>query len=167
MEVLAGASSTFAVLSLAIQLAENIKKLHCFWSSVQDAPLEIRGILKDLDIVSEILDEILVDSEDRDKPFDRSLIVSLRALERCAESLQTLKGVVDALNNGLGDGRWKTRKWAALKMVWKEDKIVKFLEVLRDVKITLLLARQNSSRYYHSPGVEMPNMNVEVPPRRP
>ena len=46
----------------------------------------------------------------RDRPFDRSLIVSLRVMESCAESLHTLKGVVDMLHNGLGDGTWKTRK---------------------------------------------------------
>ena len=39
-------------------------------------------------------------------------------------------------------------------MAWKEDKIAKFLEVVRDVKITLLLTRQNSIRYYHSPGMD-------------
>ncbi|KAJ0161145.1 hypothetical protein CTA2_6698 [Colletotrichum tanaceti] len=49
MEVLSGVSSGFAVVSLALQLAEKVTRIHDFWRSVRDAPVQILiiGLLYD------------------------------------------------------------------------------------------------------------------------
>jgi hypothetical protein len=58
MDVLSGASSVIAVVSLAIQLAESTKKLYDFWKLVDEAPDSIQRIVADLKLVSNVLAEI-------------------------------------------------------------------------------------------------------------
>jgi len=58
MEVLAGASSVIAVVSLAIQLADSTKKLYDFWRSVDEAPVSIQRIAADLKLLSTVMAEI-------------------------------------------------------------------------------------------------------------
>ena len=50
MEALTAATSTsvLAVGSIAIQRAENSRKLHDFWDLVEDAPQEVRTMVQDL-----------------------------------------------------------------------------------------------------------------------
>jgi hypothetical protein len=42
MDGLSSGASILAVVSLAIQLADSVKKIYEFWESVQDAPEVIR-----------------------------------------------------------------------------------------------------------------------------
>jgi len=58
MEVLAGASSVIAVVSLAIQLADSTKKLYDFWRSVDEATASIQRITADLKLLSTVMAEI-------------------------------------------------------------------------------------------------------------
>ncbi|KAH7403865.1 hypothetical protein BKA64DRAFT_722511 [Cadophora sp. MPI-SDFR-AT-0126] len=144
MEVLSGVSSTFAVVSLAIELGGKIKKLCNFWSSIKEAPKEIRSISRDLNIISDVLDDIRQDT-DSARPQLRALSASLAALEQCSDSLETLQEYVDELAPGLVHGKRRVRKWAAFQAAWKEEKLTRFQAVLRDMKLTLILARQNST----------------------
>lgn len=50
--------SGISVISLAIQLANGIKTLHEFWSSVRDAPSDIKEIIDDLQCLGSLLNEI-------------------------------------------------------------------------------------------------------------
>jgi hypothetical protein len=104
MEVLSSVSSTFAVVSLTIELGGKIKKLCKFWSSIQEAPKEIRSISRDLNIISDVLDDIRQDA-DSARPQLRALSASLAALEQCSDSLGTLQEYVDELAPGLVDGK--------------------------------------------------------------
>ena len=45
MDGLSGAASLLSVVSLAIQLADGIKKLHEFCDSMQDAPEYVRSMV--------------------------------------------------------------------------------------------------------------------------
>lgn len=58
MEVLSGVASGFAVVSLAVQLADKVKDVYDFWHSVREAPGSIRVICNDLKILSDVLLEI-------------------------------------------------------------------------------------------------------------
>ena len=49
MEFLASTASAFAVVSLAVQLAESANKLYEFWASVKDAPDAIQDMVTDLE----------------------------------------------------------------------------------------------------------------------
>lgn len=50
--------SVISIISLATQLANGIKTPHEFWSSVRDAPSDIREIIDDLQCLGSLLDEI-------------------------------------------------------------------------------------------------------------
>lgn len=58
MEAISAAASGIAVASIAIQLADSMKKLVDFWESVQDAPNNIRSVLDDLRLLSRVLKDI-------------------------------------------------------------------------------------------------------------
>lgn len=45
MDGLSGAASVLSVVSLAIRLADGIKKLHEFCDSMQDAPVYVRSMV--------------------------------------------------------------------------------------------------------------------------
>ena len=44
MEILGGAASVFAAVSVADQLATRVKQLYDFWSAVSDAPDNVRAL---------------------------------------------------------------------------------------------------------------------------
>lgn len=58
MDGLSGGASIIAVVSLAVQLAENAKKLYDFWQSVGEAPASIRTIATELKVLSTVLADI-------------------------------------------------------------------------------------------------------------
>jgi hypothetical protein len=63
MDVLSGPASVIAVVSLAIQLAENAKKLYEFWHSIDEAPQSIREIAAELKLLSNVLSNIAVNDQ--------------------------------------------------------------------------------------------------------
>ena len=144
------ASSIIAVVSLAIQFGDSIKKFCDFWDSIQEAPREVRIISGDLSIVSDVLEDIRQEAESS-RPYSRSLSTSLAALKQCADSLETLQELIDGLEPGFSSQEWKRRKWTAFKTAWKGEKIRRFQDGLRDMKLTLILARQNSNRFELGP----------------
>src|SRR4051812_7943876 len=48
-----------AVISLAVQLAKGFIELYDFWGSVREAPEEVGEMLKDLQMLSSILNELI------------------------------------------------------------------------------------------------------------
>lgn len=140
MDGLSGAASGLAVVSLTIQLADSIKKLCDFWDSVQDAPNDIRAIVKEMRLLSAVLEGIQLNELDYGPdPTTRSV------LETCADKVKTLFGLVDDLEPGFTSMSKRVRKWSALKATLRSEKIKKFRVSLEETKITLILARQISS----------------------
>lgn len=58
MEGLSAGASGIAVVSIALQLADSIKRFSEFIGSIQEAPEEIESFLSDLQILSSVLDDI-------------------------------------------------------------------------------------------------------------
>lgn len=140
MDGISGAASGIAVVSLAIQLADSIKKLCEFWDSVQDAPNDIRAIVKELRLFSAVLEGIqLNELRYGPDPITRSV------LESCADKVSALVGLVDDLEPGFASMSIRVRKWSAFKATLRSEKIKKFRVSLDETKITLRLARQSSS----------------------
>ena len=147
MDVLSSASSAFAVVSLAIEVGDKIKKLCDFWNSIQEAPKEVRRIARDLTIISHVLEDIREDAQSA-RPHARATSASLAALDQCSDSVDLLQRLLDELEPGLLSEKRRIRRWSAFKAAWKGERIRKFQEGLRDMKMTLILTRQNSSRYF-------------------
>ena len=140
MDGLSGAASGIAVVSIAIQLADSIKKLYEFWTSVQDAPEDIRAIVKELRLLSAVLDGIKL-NEQRYGPDPTTTIV----LESCTDKVTALVGLVDDLEPGFASTSRRHRKWSAFKMTLRSEKIKKLRVSLEETKATLILAQQISS----------------------
>lgn len=141
MEGLSAAASAIAVASLAIQLAENVKKLCDFWNSIKEAPEDIRAISTDLDLLSSVLTQIAYETQHVEP--DATLVA---ALHGCSIKVNKLATLLNEIEPGLASTRSHLRKWTAFKAVLKHGQLMKFQEALEKLKGTLLLVQQNQNR---------------------
>ena len=135
-------ASTFAVVSLSIQLVESIKKLNDFWSSIKEAPANVHAILNDLSLLSSILSDIATETQEVGSA-DTTLE---KVLCSCELSVQELYIILSNLQLGFDSKKRSIRQWTAVKSILKSDKIETFQAVLERLKSSLMLARQNHIR---------------------
>ena len=138
MDLLSSSASVFAVVSLAVQLAESAKKLHEFWGSIKDAPDTIRGIVSDLELLSDVLTRIALEAQSS-RP-DETMIAALKG---CGVKLQIITAQVDKLEPGFASKNLSIRKWSAFKTALKSEKLEKMQLAVEGAKTTLMLAQQN------------------------
>ena len=140
------ASGVIAVVSLAANVGSGIKKLCDFWDSVQDSPKDVRTIVKQLKIISHIVDDIR-EGASNPQPYSRALPSTHAALDSCAEGIETLEEMVAESPSRLASRKKSRRTWAAIKFAWSGDKLKKYQHVLGEMKSTLILATQHSNKY--------------------
>jgi hypothetical protein len=145
MEVLSGTSSVVALVSLAIQLGDNIKKLCDFWQSMNGASKDIQLIIGDLSILADIAESIGEEAR-APRPHTRSLDTSLKALNQCRSGVEELRNIIYKYQPGLASPSPKVLAWTACKFTWQGENVRRFKEALRDTKLTLMLARQESNK---------------------
>ena len=138
MDGLSAAASVFAVSSLAIQLADSIRKLHEFWQSISEAPEDIRCVTTDLKLLSSVLVEIAIEGQQVDPDTTLPAV-----LHECVTEVASLHAIIDGIEPGLGSSSLAKRKWAAFKGVMKMEKLKKFQQALERLKSTLILVQQN------------------------
>ena len=136
-----GAAAAFAVVSLAIQLAHNIRKLSGFWKSVKEAPADVQNLITDLDLLSTVLCEISLEAQ-RTEP-DATL---RNVLQRCEVNVAALDACLSEMQPGLTSKKRSLRHWTAITSVLKLEKIRKFQAILDQLKSTLMLVQQNQIR---------------------
>jgi len=85
MDGLSGAFSAFAVFSLALQMADGVKKLRDFYDFIQEA----LRTHQDLNVISQIVKEI-GQGADNARPHHHELRTSLTALDQCSYRLRNL-----------------------------------------------------------------------------
>lgn len=141
MDGLSSAASVIAVVSLAVQLADTAKQLCDFWTSIKDAPEDIRTIVADLELLNGVLAEMA--SESQHTGPDKTLTA---VLQSCAGKLKSLTALTANLEPGFASKSLRTRKWTAFKFVLKGEKLRRFQEVLESLKSTLVLGQQNRQR---------------------
>lgn len=135
-------ASAFAVVSLAIQLAESVKKLCDFWASIREAPKDIREISADLRLVSNVLTQVAYETQHVEPDT-----ILVDALEACSGRVKTLSSLLNEIEPGFASTSSRIRKWTAFKAVLKRAQLMKFQEALEKLKSTLMLAQQNYHRY--------------------
>ena len=141
MDGLSAAASGIAVVGIAIQLADSVKKLCDFWDSVKEAPDDIRMILTDLRLLSNVLAEIAYEEQHAEPDITLPL-----ALNRCWSYVNILTALLDKMEPGFASRSCCVRKWTAVKAVMKSRDLAKFQEALERMKCTLLLVQQHRSR---------------------
>ena len=132
-----GVSGAFAVVSLALQLADSVKKLNDFWDSVRDAPKDIQATNSDLKILQSILSSIAHDAQ-HTEPDD----ILTNALQSCKTEVATLVSILDVIQPGFASSRLHTQKLTAIKAVLMGAKLKKFQDIVERLKSSLLLVQQ-------------------------
>lgn len=141
MEGLSAAASSIAVVSLAVQLADSVKKLCDFWESIKEAPSDMKEISTDLELLSGVLTDIAYEAQHVGP--NATLLASLDA---CSFKVKRLVTLLDEIEPGFASTSSRVRKWTAFKAVLKSGKLTKFQEALERLKGTLLLVQQNQNR---------------------
>ena len=137
MDGLSAAASGIAVVSVAVQLAESFKKLCDFWTSVKEAPEDIRAMSADLEILSNVLIQMARDTQHVEP--DASLIA---ALNGCCVNVKILNTILNGVEPGFSSTKCRVRQWSAFKAVLKRGELLKFQVALDRTKATLLLVQQ-------------------------
>ena len=134
-------ASTFAVVSLAVQLADSVKKLYDFWTSIREAPKDIQEMSADLRLVSNVLSQIAHETQhvERDPVLEDALVA-------CSERVKSLSSLLNEIEPGFASKTSRIRKWTAFKAVLKHAQLMKFQEALEKLKSTLVLAQLNYHR---------------------
>ncbi|KAI9749344.1 MAG: hypothetical protein M1835_001564, partial [Candelina submexicana] len=117
-------ASSFAVVSLSIQIADSVKKLSSFLGSAIDAPSYVRRLIEELDIFKDVLEMIARDIEEAPLPASNIEPVR-RCLVTCNERVQNIVSMVNDLEQALSQGGRRMR-WASLKTAFKKEKMAEF-----------------------------------------
>ncbi|KAK4540419.1 hypothetical protein LTR36_009276 [Oleoguttula mirabilis] len=119
------------LLSLAIQLAENAKKLKRFYDGIKNAPETLRTLADDLETMSLFLQQL----ECHRQADSQDVALLVRCLERCQRSSDNIKETVEKME------RYMVRfKLGNLYTAFKEREIKDLLGVLEQAKSSLHLA---------------------------
>ena len=138
MDGLSGAASVFSVVSLAIQLADGIKKLYEFCDSMQDAPEYVRSMVQELKLLHGILIH-MQSNGDQYQPDEATTSV----LQGCMAKLNDMIALMNKFGEGLHSSSWRKRKWSGAQVVLQKDSINELRLRLGETKTTLILARQH------------------------
>ncbi|TGO77295.1 hypothetical protein BELL_0114g00110 [Botrytis elliptica] len=139
MDGLSSASAVFAVVSVAVQLAETIHKLVDFWKAVEDAPDNIASIFRELGLLSKILTQSheLAQLHSFSDIFDE-------ALKDCCSKILKLHSKVEDTRRNLNSSKLRKRKWAAWKIVLQKPEIDSLQKSISEAKTNILHIQVNS-----------------------
>ena len=108
-----GVSSAFAVVSLAIQLAETINDISKFLHSVRDAPAELAGLVETLDQMHGTVDQVryLLEQQFSVQRLPGSPMFITSALGLCEKRVKTLEAFVNEVKRPLTNEHRIKRTW--------------------------------------------------------
>ncbi|KAG8526599.1 uncharacterized protein KY384_008800 [Bacidia gigantensis] len=139
------AASAFATASIAKELGVGVKKLIEFWTSIEEAPNDVREIVDELNLLCDVFKDI----ESEAKQDTENATVK-KILENCKLIIKQLESITHNLERGFASSKRLTRKWTAIKGALKCKQLDKFQTTLGRLKHTLTLALQTrTSRTLH------------------
>jgi hypothetical protein len=131
-EALGVTGSVVSFIGPAGQVAQGVSYLYNFFSSVQDAPSDIRSLAGELKALGDILEEVGLDG------IDSAALTA--ALQRCKDVTGDLEGLIQKSN--LTSEQSKARKlWSQMSTAFRNEKFRKYTERLERAKSTLLQAK--------------------------
>ena len=140
-EIIGVVASGISIGTLAVQIVGCVQKILDLWSTVKDAPENIRSLLEEIELLGNILSEI--DSEktwQTQTPSPRPAVV--KTIEYCQEAADCISHVTKVLSEGLSSTSGRRRYWIAIKTVMKEKNLMRCLSRLERAKSLLNLAFQ-------------------------
>lgn len=141
MEALGGAASVIGVVSLALQVCEELKKVQVFWQSVKEAPDDIAQFCTEIDIFMTWL-TIIANKYQRhgfrhESPDE---VAATNALKLCLATVHDMNDRVKDLESGLTRGL-SSKRWASLKFVFRKDKMEKLMKQIERMKSLLIIVQ--------------------------
>ena len=141
MDGISAVANATAIVSLAFQLTNSIKKLCDFWDSVQEAPEYIHDMRIDLELLSTVISGIALATK-HELPD-----ATLKAvLNQGMVKVGALTSVVNEIEPGFASKSYRIRKWSAVRTVFRNKRLKKLHVTLEGLKTTLILAQQNVDR---------------------
>ena len=142
-EVLAGVvASGITIGALGAQITSGILKIKSFWNQVQDAPRDIEGVLKELELYCRLLADA---DEDRRRNPASHLILSSNSgsmcLQYCKEYADELREITDGLAVDMEKNRLRKHR-GSIKAVWNREKISRYKSKLERYSRLLFLSLQ-------------------------
>ena len=141
MEPLSGAASVIGVASLAIQICDELKKLHDFWQSVKEAPDDIASISAELKLFMTLL-AVIANNYQRQGCDDKSPneAAATDTLKLCLATVNDMSAGVRDLESGIVKGA-SSRRWASVKFVFRKDKREKAMAQIERMKSLLIIVQ--------------------------
>ncbi|KAF6231114.1 hypothetical protein HO173_010614 [Letharia columbiana] len=141
MEALAGPASVITVASLAIQVCEELKKVHEFWQSVKEAPDDVAHVSTEINLFLAWL-AIIANNYQRQGLNHKSPTeaAATETLKVCLATAHDMNGVVKHVESGYSKGSL-TRRWASVKFVFRKDKTGKIMAQIERMKALLIMVQ--------------------------
>ena len=141
MEPLSGAASVIGVASLAIQICNELKKLHDFWQSVKDAPDDIISISTELKLFMIWL-TVIAKNYQRQGSNNRSPseAAAIDTLNLCLATVHDMSAGVRDLESRIAKGA-SSRRWTSVKFVFRRDKREKAMAQIERMKSLLIIVQ--------------------------
>lgn len=137
MDLLSTGAAIVSFLSLAIQLADSVQKLHDFWASIEAATDDIQNTVKDLHLLASILQQI-VQEEQRLSSTPLQHQLSLNVLRRCEWNINKLNSMMKGIHTVCAEDNLRNRL-ATFKFIFKRPQIKRFQNLLESTKTSLIL----------------------------
>ena len=141
MEPLSGAASVIGVASLAIQVCEELRKVHDFWQSVKEAPDDIAHISTEMNLFITWL-TIIANNYQRQIFNHRNLneVAATDTLKLCLTTVYEMNDGIKDLESGFSRGLL-SRRWASVKFVFRQDKREKVMKQIDRMKTLLIIVQ--------------------------
>ena len=138
-EALGAAASIISIGSLAIQIVSSVQTMIDYWSSIQDAPGDIESLLEEVRVLSSHLSDFQGDAEGFP---DITLKAASEALAFCKNAAHDITSLATDLKAPARKARKGRFYWSAIKTVFSEKKLTRYINRLERAKSMLSLAQQ-------------------------
>jgi len=147
-EILGAVASGIAITQLAASITRSIIMIKESWSQVQDAPVEINNLIRQIDSLNLILQHIEDDQSREDMPQLSSANLCVRqSLELCQEGAAELAGLANDLAQKIqGKNGWRKQLGSA-RIVLKKEDVKKLKSRMKNAIQLLSLSYQVHTKY--------------------
>lgn len=143
MEFISGVASVFAVVSLAIQLAQSTQDVSHFLRSIADAPKELDRLitlLEELQLILGGIQALNTEQMKQDGVPDLCLAAIFRALQNCQKNLEPLESVLFTAKTPMKNSSKLSKIWASFKFMLKKKDVEDFQNRLQQSMMMIQMA---------------------------
>jgi hypothetical protein len=137
MDPFSAAASSFAVISLAIQLFDNVREIKNFISYISESKRTLQGLIDKLEQLELVFKNIkvIVEHQHRANGGEETIISAsvLQAMGMCKRNLQLLEGVVNSTKSVCKEKGKTQGMLGAFKLALKRERMEDFERQLQNV----------------------------------